>query len=296
MRLHTEHRAAPGFHAPGAVFLWFLNAVREAVRIGGSGVADLGMARSRTMDGPESSDSGWWQDVVDQADASDDAETAGGEGPSAEFSAEDVNPVQERPVDFTAMTRAEERRLIERAIAGDRTAAAEIIRAHQPSLYAYMLRISGRPETAEDIVQDAFVRALTNLHRFDFKFRFSTWLFTIAKRLHVNACQKHKPAYDSEVVGVAEGRPDAPEGRTIGREVSDNAKLALEFALKTLSEEQREIVVLFHQLDWPIAQIAEYMQMPEGTIKSHLHRGRQRMRAALAEHSEHSRHVGEVFA
>lgn len=195
-----------------------------------------------------------------------------------------------------SMTRAEERDLIERAIAGDREAAAGCIRAHQASLYAYMLRMSGRPEVAEDVVQDAFVRALTNLHRFDFRFRFSTWLFTIAKRLYVNACQKHKPAYDSDTVGMAAGRGRGPEMPTIDSEVTVNAKAAIDFALAELSEDQREIVVLFHQLDWPIAQIAEYMDMPEGTVKSHLHRGRMRMRAALESHEKFSAHVEEVWA
>lgn len=195
-----------------------------------------------------------------------------------------------------SMTRAEERDMIERAIAGDRDAAAGCIRAHQASLYAYMLRMSGRPDVAEDVVQDAFVRALTNLHRFDFRFRFSTWLFTIAKRLYVNACQKHKPAYDSETVGMAAGRGRGPEMPTIDSEVTINAKAAIDFALATLSEDQREIVVLFHQLDWPIAQIAEYVDMPEGTVKSHLHRGRMRMRAALESHEKFSAHVQEVWA
>ncbi|HNB60492.1 MAG TPA: RNA polymerase sigma factor [Phycisphaerales bacterium] len=193
------------------------------------------------------------------------------------------------------MNRSDERALIEQATMGSRTAAEELVRAHQASLYAYMLRMSGRPDVAEDIVQDAFVRALTNLSRFDFRFRFSTWLFTIAKRLYVNACQKHKPAYDSDVVGAARGSGSAPECSTIDGEVTLNAKSAIDFALGHLSQEQREIVVLFHQLDWPIAQIAEYMDMPEGTIKSHLHRGRQKMREVLANHEAHLSHVEEVI-
>lgn len=196
------------------------------------------------------------------------------------------------------MTRGEERRLIERAIAGDRAAAAEFIKAHQGSLYAYMLRMSGRADVAEDIVQDAFVRALTNLERFDFKFRFSTWLFTIAKRLYVNAVQKHKPAYDSDTVGACafRGAGNAPEYATIDREVNVNAKAALDVALSSLGEDQREIVVLFHQLEWPIAQIAEYLDMPEGTIKSHLHRGRQKMRQVLSEHTQLKQYVDEIMA
>lgn len=193
------------------------------------------------------------------------------------------------------MTRGEERTLIQRASDGDDAAAEQLIRAHQASLYAYMLRQCNRPEVAEDIVQDAFVRALTNLDRFDFRFRFSTWLFTIAKRLYVNACQKHKPAYDSDVVGACEWSGSRPDSPAIDDEVTKNAKLALREALASLAEEQREIIILFHQLDWPISLIAEYMDMPEGTVKSHLHRGRQKMRRLLADHQVHAGHVQEVW-
>jgi len=192
------------------------------------------------------------------------------------------------------MTRAEERELLERAMAGDRDAAEACIRLHQPPLYAYMLRMSGRPEVAEDVVQEAFVRVLTNLHRFDFRYRFSTWLFTIAKRLYVNMCQKHKPAYDSDMVGSQAGAW-GPEDPAIDREVHENAKDALQIALLSLPEDQREILILFHQQDWPIALIAQHMQMPEGTIKSHLHRARRKMRAMLDRHEKLARSVDEVW-
>jgi RNA polymerase sigma-70 factor (ECF subfamily) len=194
------------------------------------------------------------------------------------------------------MTRAEERELLERAIAGDRDSAETCIRLHQASLYAYMLRMSGRPDVAEDVVQEAFVRVLTNLHRFDFRYRFSTWLFTIAKRLYVNMCQKHKPAYDSDIVGARAGGSWGAEGEAIDHEVHGNAKDALQQALMTLPEDQREILVLFHQLDWPIALIAEHMSMPEGTIKSHLHRARRKMRVALDRHEKSATSVIEVWS
>lgn len=177
------------------------------------------------------------------------------------------------------MTRQEEMLVIERAAAGDQAAAGELIRTHQRSLYAYILRMSGKPEVAEDIVQDAFVRVLTNLDRFDPRFRFSTWLFTIAKRLYVNAMQKHKPVYDSDIVGNAGGRWDEPAGELSDREVSVNARQAIDLALARLTPEQREIIILFHQQEWSIVQIADYLDMPEGTVKSHLHRGRRKMKA-----------------
>ncbi|MGP1309632.1 MAG: RNA polymerase sigma factor [Phycisphaerales bacterium] len=200
------------------------------------------------------------------------------------------------------MTRTEERRLIERATAGDKAAAEALVRAHQPSLYAYMLRMSGRPDIAEDITQDAFVRVFMHLDRFEPTYRFSTWLFTIAKRLYVNAMQKHKPVYDSDAVhgwgptpgsgkssksgfdpdDSVYGQPFSPATRAEDRR---SRRDALAEALSGLTDEQREILILFHQHDWPISVIAQHMNMPEGTIKSHLHRSRKRMRQALEEHS-----------
>lgn len=193
------------------------------------------------------------------------------------------------------MERAAERKLIRRAAAGDRAAAEECIRAHQGQLYAYILRLSGRPEVAEDIVQEAFVRVLTNLDRFDDRYRFSTWLFTIARRLYVNAMQKLKPLYETDIVGAWQGSGARPEAGMIGTEVNTNARDELQRALQELPADQREVVVLFHQFDWPIVRIAEHMEMPEGTVKSHLHRGRKRLRALLEASERTSRRIEEVW-
>ena len=181
------------------------------------------------------------------------------------------------------MTREEERKLIERAIRGDRSAAAACIRAHERSLYAYMLRMCGRPETAEDICQEAFVRVLTHIERFDFRYRFSTWLFTIAKRLYLNHAQKMRPAYDTDRVSSKQGAGSAPFDPMLADERRDVRRDALQAALDGLSREQREILVLFHQQDWSIALIAAHLGMPEGTVKSHLHRGRHKLRDRLRE-------------
>ena len=180
------------------------------------------------------------------------------------------------------MDRAEERKLIERAIAGERAAAGALVQQHQRSVYAYLLRMSGRPDVAEDMVQEAFVRVLTNIDRFDFRFRFSTWLFTIARRLFLNHMQKMKPAYDTDAVGATAGRLDAPGEPAAERDLQGVQRCEISLALQSLSTDQREVIVLFHQLDWTIGQISAHLDMPEGTVKSHLHRGRRRLREALA--------------
>lgn len=182
---------------------------------------------------------------------------------------------------MSMISRSDEHALIRRAKAGDGEAVAALIRAHQEALYAFMLRMSGRPDVAEDIVQEAFVRVLKNLDRFDSNFRFSTWVFTIAKRLYVNVLQKQRPIYDSDAVGMRTGLGQTPGAISADAETRDNMRSLLDVALEGLSDQQREIVLLFHQQSWPITDIALHLDMPEGTVKSHLHRARKRMKRII---------------
>lgn len=179
------------------------------------------------------------------------------------------------------MERGEELSLIRRAAAGDREAAGALIKAHQLSLYAYILRISGRRDRAEDVVQEAFVRVLTNLDRFDERFRFSTWLFTIARRVYLNMAEKKTPASSGDFMNDCAGHGGAPGASIEHRDTNTACRDALQAALMDLPTDQREVLVLFHQHEWPIWQIAERLSIPEGTVKSHLYRGRLRLREAL---------------
>ncbi len=193
------------------------------------------------------------------------------------------------------LPRSEEDRLIRKARTGDGVAIEKLIRTHQDPLYAFMLRMTGRPEAAEDITQEAFVRVLKNLDRFDSRFRFSTWVFTIAKRLHMNAVQKHKPVYDNDTVDARQG-PDVTPGGVFEREESmSNVRDTLDQAMNTLSPLQKEIILLFHQQSWPIMEIAAYLDMPEGTIKSHLFRARRRMKQFIEEDEALNQSVAEVW-
>jgi RNA polymerase sigma-70 factor (ECF subfamily) len=198
------------------------------------------------------------------------------------------------------MTPRAERKLIRRTLDGDRDAAQALVQAHQGSLYGYMLRLSGRPEVAEDIVQEAFVRALSNLHRYDERFRFSTWLFTIAKRLYVNARQRMAPAFDTDAMGIAgDNRSFARRGPSTAAFIDETkcgATGALQRAIGCLSEDQREVVVLFYQLEWPVESIGDHLEIPVGTVKSHLHRARARLREALAEQPQIQAWLAEVPA
>lgn len=211
-----------------------------------------------------------------------------------------VHPGAAQPVYSIQMNAAVERALIRKIVAGDRAAAEALIRGHQPSLMGYLLRLTGRPEVAEDVAQEAFYRALTHIERYDPRFRFSTWLFTIAKRLYVNANQRLAPSFDSDAVENAGARDSGPIGSPAREvftfELKSEAGRALEMALGSLSQDQRDAIVLFYQLNWSVDQIGEYLDMPGGTVKSHLHRARSRMREVLERHAEQDSRLREALA
>ncbi|MCZ6835621.1 MAG: RNA polymerase sigma factor [Planctomycetota bacterium] len=192
--------------------------------------------------------------------------------------------------------RQDEHNLIRRAQAGDGAAISSLIRAHQGGLYAYLLKLSGHAETAEDIVQEAFVRVLKNLERFDTRFRFSTWLYTIAKRLYVNAAQRMKPAYDTDMLSDQRCHSPNPGQLTAERESRECARDVIDFALEGLPEHQRQIVELYHERGWPVPRIARYLEMPQGTVKSHLFRARKRMKCLIQADDHWSRCVDDSLS
>ena len=194
------------------------------------------------------------------------------------------------------MDKKTEVKLIRRAKRGEAKAIEALIRQHQGALYAFLLRMSGRTDIAEDIVQEAFVRVLKSLDRFDPQYRFSTWLFTIARRLYVNWVQKCRPVYDSDSISYREGSHREPEQITARDESLHHVRETIAHALAHLTDLQREIILLFHQQEWSIADISDFYQMPEGTVKSHLHRARKRMRRLIQANNNMSQKVEEAWA
>ena len=174
------------------------------------------------------------------------------------------------------MDRLEELRLIRRAKRGDRSAIEDLIEGHRGRLHHFLLRLTRCEQLAEDVAQDAFVRVLRHLDRFDERFRFSTWLFTIARRIWINHIQKFRPIPDSDVVG---GRA-AGDGSCVEAEREEDcarAEAAVSRAMESLNPRQREVVELFYGRNLPIQEIAWRLGLPLGTVKSHLFRGRARM-------------------
>lgn len=169
-------------------------------------------------------------------------------------------------------------RLVERARDGDATAFEALVRRHVDTAYAVALAALGDSADAEDAVQDAFVTALERLEDCHNPERFGAWLTTIARnRAHSLRRRRRVRAADPlDDVRLGDSR-SSPVGDAERAELRG----ALQEALETLTDVQRE-VLLMHDLEgWRHREIGERLGLPEGTVRSHLFHARRQLRELL---------------
>lgn len=155
------------------------------------------------------------------------------------------------------------------AAAGGRAAFGELARRHGSAVRALLRRMGAEPALADDIAQDAFIQAFEKCAEFRNQGPFVAWVRRIAARLYLK-----RRAFDARF--VAESESDAPAPA-----VDSAARLDLDQALKTLSEAERLCVSLCHGAGLSHPEIAAAMNLPLGTVKSHVKRGLDKLRARL---------------
>lgn len=165
-----------------------------------------------------------------------------------------------------------EARLVARAAGGDRAAFAALVQAHQGYLRKLLGRVCrGDQARADDLAQDAFVRAWRALPQFRGEARFRTWL----TRLAYSALSAERPA-----LPVAD---DASPDLGAASDFAPGAdwRIDLDRALATLSEAQRHALLLCYGADLSHAEAAQVLGWPLGTVKTQLLRAKSRLREQL---------------
>src|SRR4051812_25246450 len=178
--------------------------------------------------------------------------------------------------------------LIARCLVGDdRHAFAELVKRHQSAVRATLRKLTaGNHALADDLAQETFVLAWRNLKSFRQEAKFSTWLYRIATNCWLAAARKRK----EELLGDrADMIADEDDGMPhIGDEVhADHAKGAslkmdLERAMGTLSEGERAAIVQCYHNDLTHEEAAYVLGCPVGTVKTHVLRGKAKLKRALA--------------
>jgi RNA polymerase sigma-70 factor (ECF subfamily) len=161
------------------------------------------------------------------------------------------------------------------AATGERRAFGELVRRHGSAVRGLLRRMGASPAEADDVAQDAFLTAFERIADFRGEGTFAAWVKRIAARAYLRRIQKERKlaAFTSETL-EAESDP-APAGDA-------DAALDLDEALKVLSPAERMCVTMCFGAGLSHAEAAEALNLPLGTVKSHVKRGLEKLRARLA--------------
>jgi|FaiFalFF_MnMetaG_3_1042247.scaffolds.fasta_scaffold01324_4 RNA polymerase sigma-70 factor (ECF subfamily) len=171
---------------------------------------------------------------------------------------------------------AGELELIQRALHGDVDAWGEIVRRYKDAVFGIALGILGNPADAEDAAHDAFIRAYEGLHTFHLEKRFSTWIFAVTANVCKNKLRRERLfaplKYISKLTkGSDPAQQLAQEERT--RTIRE--------AIEQLKPAYRMPLVLRYYADLDYKEIAEALGLPEGTVKTRLHRAKAELKRIL---------------
>jgi len=166
--------------------------------------------------------------------------------------------------------------LIQSCLSGDQTAWEEIVRQHRRKVFNVAYKFTGRHGEAEDLTQDVFLKIFKSLHTFDRRANFQTWLISVSRNLcidHYRSVRKERETIDRGV-DAADLTPAAPGQSALqALEQRDRVEL-LRKAMAELAPSLRTAVMLRDIQELSYQEIADHLQLPEGTVKSRINRGR----------------------
>lgn len=172
------------------------------------------------------------------------------------------------------LNRLTELRLIARsAILDDRDAFGQLVVAYESEVRRLFMRLTRDPSLSDDLAQETFLKAYMSIKSFKGVSRFSTWIYRIAYNEFYDWSRRQHEDSGQDLEHLSH------------ESVSDNvdARIDVNGALLMLNDVQRSVAVLYFMEDKPIKEVAKIMDMPEGTVKSHISRAKQNLVKLLKE-------------
>ena len=182
------------------------------------------------------------------------------------------------------------------AYQGGEVRAFEVLLArHRKPVFNYILRFIGDRETAEDLLQEAFLRVIKGVDAYKRQAKFTTWLYTIARNLCVDQTRRRKHRRHASLDAPMDASEDAgtllevlPGGEMASDRKTVNKQLyaRMQKAIAELSEEQREVFLMREFLDLSFKQIGEVVGVPENTVKSRMRYALEKLRLDLDDYKD----------
>ena len=182
-----------------------------------------------------------------------------------------------------------EQELVALAKQGDQDAFAQLVQANQSKIYSLALRMTGNPEDGADLAQEAFLKAWRSLPTFQEESSFSTWLYKLTSNLCIDFLRKEKRRKAAvTTVSLDDDEEDAPPMEVPDHRFTPETEVerrelraAMSRALHSLSDEHRQILILREVEGLSYTEIAEALELEEGTVKSRIARARISLRNIL---------------
>lgn len=185
----------------------------------------------------------------------------------------------------TLLDNLDDSKLIAQTITGEVEAFGALVDRYQPRLFNAMVHFLRDKTEAEDVVQDAFVLAMTKLDSFKGNSQFYTWLYRIAHNVAISKLRKKRPTMSLDYGTNDDPSPGfgiADDGGQPGDRLEKEEQIQILMkAMERLSEEHRSILILREMEGMDYEAIAGVLQLPVGTVRSRLHRARATLREIM---------------
>ncbi|NOY25158.1 MAG: sigma-70 family RNA polymerase sigma factor [Oligoflexia bacterium] len=169
----------------------------------------------------------------------------------------------------------DEARWIDAARDGDPQAVAWLAERYTHTVYRFALRMMRNEQDAHDAAQETMVKVLRNLQRYDKRWRFQTWVLSIARNTCIDEFRRRKRKSYKEAPDIADDSP-GPMELTSRRERASS----LHTAMGDIPPMYREVLVLYHFEHLKYREIADLLDLPIGTVMNRIFRARKKLRTA----------------
>jgi RNA polymerase sigma-70 factor (ECF subfamily) len=198
-----------------------------------------------------------------------------------------VNPLEEnlkiknKRDELMKLSKDQEISLIAQAKQGSEQATRKLIELHQQRLFAFIWKIVRNSDDAEDICQETFMRAVSSLADFNEEYRFSTWIFTIGYRLALNSLKHRSNQTGYDFSNTSRSNQVDHVDEVIQSEQAEKLREVIWQEVDQLSSSQKATILMFYRQGLSCQEISEALDMPVATVKSHMHRAREKLRDRL---------------
>jgi RNA polymerase sigma factor (sigma-70 family) len=187
----------------------------------------------------------------------------------------------EKASETQSKSKLEDISLIEEALNGKQSAYDKLMKKYYQHIYNLIYKMIFKKEDVEDLTQEAFIKAFNSLQHFDRQFAFSTWLYKIATNNSIDYLRKKKLntfSIDKEIESEdSDYKFDIPDNDYVPdtKIIEDERRKVLEDAIESLPEKYKQVITMRHKQEKEYEEIAKELNLPLGTVKAHIFRGRE---------------------